>query len=138
MLEQTMTPPTERRALQGAIALLALVPVVAGLAGVLQGPAIVDGSLATPSQDSHVRYLSGLLLAIGVAWWSTIPTVERRGARVRLLAALVLCGGLARLLSFAVVGPPSWPMLGALVLELVVTPVIAVWQARVALRMIMP
>jgi len=130
-----MTPGTERRALQAAIGLLALVPVAAGLAGVLQGPAMVDGWLGTPSQDSHLRYLSGLLLAIGVAWWSVVPAIERHGARVRLLTALVVCGGLARLLSLALVGAPSVPMLGGLAMELLVTPAIALWQARVARRM---
>jgi hypothetical protein len=130
-----MTPRTERRALQIVVALLSLVPVAAGLAGVLQGPAMVDGSAGTPSQDSHMRYLSGLLLAIGVGWWSVIPAIERHGARVRLLTALVVCGGFARLLSLAVVGVPSGPMLGGLAMELVVTPAIALWQARVARRM---
>lgn len=130
-----MTPGTERRALQVTVALLSLVPVAAGLAGVLQGPAMVDGSLDTASQDSHMRYLSGLLLAIGVAWWSVIPAIERHGARVRLLTALVLCGGLARLFSLVVVGAPSAPMLGGLAMELVVTPAIALWQARLARRM---
>jgi hypothetical protein len=130
-----MTPRTERRALQVALACLALVPVAAGLAGVLRGPAMIDGLAGTPSADSHMRYLSGLLLAIGAAWWTTIPAIERHGARVRLLAALVVCGGLARLLSLVVVGMPSGPMLGALVMELVVTPAIALWQARVARRM---
>lgn len=133
-----MTPKAERRALQVAVALLSLVPVTAGLAGVLQGPAMVDESLGSASQDSHVRYLSGLLLAIGVAWWSVIPAIERHGARVCLLTALVVCGGLARLLSLAVVGMPSGPMLGGLAMELVVTPAIALWQARVARRMDAP
>ncbi|MBV9835750.1 MAG: DUF4345 domain-containing protein [Alphaproteobacteria bacterium] len=130
-----MTPRTECRALQIAVALLALVPVAAGLAGVLRGSAMVDGLAGTPSADSHMRYLSGLLLAIGVTWWTTVPAIERHGARVRLLAALVVCGGLARLLSLMVIGVPSWPMLGGLVMELIVTPTIALWQARVARRM---
>ncbi len=133
-----MTPRTERRALQIAVTLLSLVPVTAGLAGVLQGPAMVDGAVGSPSQDSHMRYLSGLLLAIGVAWWSAIPAIERQGPRVRLLTGLVVCGGLARLLSLVAVGSPSWPMQGALVMELVVTPAIALWQARVARRMDAP
>jgi len=131
----TMTPRTERRALQIAIAILALVPVGAGLAGVLLGPAMVDGLSGTASQDSHMRYLSGLLLAIGVVWWTMVPAIERHGARVRLLTALVVCGGFARLLSMVLVGMPSKPMLAALVMELVVTPAIALWQARVARRM---
>lgn len=130
-----MTPRTERRALQIAIAIFALVPVAAGLTGVLRGPAMVEKFVGPVSLDSHLRYLSGLLLAIGVAWWLSVPTIERQGARVHLLTALVVCGGLARLLSLLVVGTPSAPMLGGLVMELVVTPAIALWQARVARRM---
>jgi hypothetical protein len=130
-----MAPRTERRALQIAVALLALIPVTAGLSGVLRGPAMVDGLSGAASQDSHFRYLSGLLLAIGVAWWTAIPAIERQGARVRLLAALIVCGGLARLLSLVAVGVPSWPMLGGLVMELLVTPAIALWQWRIARRM---
>ena len=130
-----MTPRTERRALQVAVALFAIVPVGAGLAGILRGPAMVDLLAGTVAEDSHFRYLSGLLLAIGVAWWSVLPRIERHGTRIRLLAALVVCGGLARLASLIVTGIPSWPMLGALAMELAVTPAIVVWQARVARRM---
>ncbi len=121
--------------MQVAVALLALVPVAAGLAGALRGPAMVDGLAGTPSADSHMRYLSGLLLAVGVAWWSAVPAIERHGPRVRLLTALVVCGGFARLLGLVVVGVPSWPMLGGLAMELAVTPAVALWQARVARRM---
>lgn len=130
-----MTPRTERRSLQVAVAFFALVPVAAGLTGVLRGPAMVDGVMAAVSLDSHIRYLSGLLLAIGIAWWITVPAIERCTGRVRLLTALVVCGGLARLVSLVIVGVPSGPMLGGLVMELVVTPAIALWQARVARRM---
>lgn len=130
-----MTPRAERRVLQTAIALFAVVPVVAGLAGVVRGPAMIDELAGTIAEDSHFRYLSGLLLAVGVAWWSVIPGIERRGTRTRLLAALVVCGGLARLASLVVTGIPSGPMLGALAMELAVTPAIVVWQGRVARRM---
>jgi hypothetical protein len=121
--------------LQVAVALFAIVPVGAGLAGILRGPAMVDALASTVAEDSHFRYLSGLLLAIGVAWWSVLPGIERHGTRIRLLAALVVSGGLARLASLIVTGIPAWPMLGALAMELAVTPAIAIWQARVARRM---
>ena len=127
-----MTPSTERRALQVAVALFAIVPVAAGLVGILRGPAMVDLLAGTVAEDSHFRYLSGLLLAIGVAWWSVLRGIERHGTRIRLLAALVVCGGLARLVSLVVTGVPSWPMLGALAMELAVTPALVLWQARVA------
>jgi hypothetical protein len=126
----------ERRALQIAIALAGIVPVTAGLDGILQGagmtgPASLDGAPAL-ALDSHVRYLSGLLLALGVTFWASLPTIERQGARVRLLTLLVVVGGLGRLYGIALHGNPGGPMLFGLVMELVVTPALCLWQARVS------
>jgi hypothetical protein len=33
------------------------------------------------SSDSHLRYLSGLLLGIGLCFWSTVPRIEAKTAR---------------------------------------------------------
>src|SRR5665213_4456341 len=86
----------ERRALQIAIALAAWVPVSGGLKGVWLG-ARGFGAWPGGPADSHFRYLSGLLLAIGLAYWACIPAVERRGPLIRTLTAIVVAGGLARL-----------------------------------------
>lgn len=128
-----LTPARERRALQIAMAVGCLVPLSAGLLGAALGPAFTnDGTgLAT---DSHYRYLSGLLLGISLGFASAIPRIEARGARVRLLAAIVVIGGLARLLGLLLDGVPPAPMLGGLAMELVVTPALCLWQARVARR----
>jgi hypothetical protein len=115
-----------------AVALGGCVPVAAGLAGVILGPAMLDGHPTDAAADSHFRYLSGLLLAIGLGFWSTIPALPRRTARFRLLTALVLTGGLARLAALPDQGWPGLPMAAALVMELVVTPLLCLWQARVA------
>ncbi len=68
----------ERRLLQVCIALAALVAVAAGIAGVFWGAAGL-GEQAPSALDSHFRYLSGVLAAIGVAYWSTILTSRRPG-----------------------------------------------------------
>ncbi len=123
----------ERRLLQVAIAVAALVPIAAGLAGALAGFDVFAGGAAVGRDlDSHGRYLSGLLLAIGLGFWSIVPRIETQGPRARLLAALVVVGGLARLAGLVLVGVPSAGMLGALVMELVVTPALALWQLRIA------
>lgn len=124
----------EKRSLQACVLLAAAVPVAAGLAGIVYGPAAVDLPGNTASQDSHARYLCGVLLGIGLAFWSTVPGIERRGARFRLLAAIVVLGGLARLWSLVIAGQPSVPILAALGLELAVVPLLALWQACVAAR----
>jgi hypothetical protein len=113
------------------VALGGCVPVSAGLAGVLTG----GGFLETPlnaAPDSHLRYLSGLLLAIGIGFWSTIPRIAEHGARFGLLTGIVVAGGLARLLAVPLMGWPGGPMAAALLMELVVTPGLFLWQRRVA------
>ena len=82
--------------------------------------------------DSHFRYLSGLLLGIGLAFWSCIPRLPHHAARFQLLTFLVLIGGLARLLGLALHGWPGTPMAAALVMELAVTPLLCLWQRRIA------
>jgi hypothetical protein len=122
----------ERRLLQTAVGILALVPIGAGLVGVLGGMAALDQHLAPSlAGDSHERYLSGLLLAIGVGYWSTVPHIEAHGDRFRLLTTLVLIGGLARLYALARYGLPGIAMSAALVMELAVTPALAIWRERV-------
>jgi hypothetical protein len=121
----------ERRYLQRTVAVLGLVPVSAGLFGVLFGPALT-GDQVSVSADSHFRYLSGLLLGIGLLFWSTTPAIEEKPGRFRLLALLVVIGGLARLIGLLLTGIPSLYMLASLALELVVTPILALWQTRVA------
>ena len=123
----------ETRFLQQAVGVLSLVPFSAGLFGVLFGAALTDETVSV-SGDSHFRYLSGLLLAIAFCFWSTIPAIETKTDRFRLLTAIVFIGGLSRLLGLALTGVPSIFMLGGLLVELVVTPVMCLWQTRVANR----
>jgi hypothetical protein len=129
-----------RRALQVAIAVAGCVPVGAGLAGILVGPAFAGlgahGILSSAgvSLDSHFRYLSGLLLAIGLLFWSAIPTIERRGMLVRSLTLMVVIGGLGRALSLLELGPPDDGMRFGLAMELIVTPLVCLWQRRVELQ----
>jgi hypothetical protein len=122
----------ERRALQVVIALASLIPICAGAAGIILGPAMVGAGAVPTGADSHYRYLSGLLLGIGIGFATTIPQIERRTARFRLLTAIVVAGGIGRLVSLILRGTPDKPMLAALIMELVVTPALALWQARVA------
>jgi hypothetical protein len=120
----------ERRLLQIAVAIAGLVPVAAGLGGALLGPAL-QGQVGDAALDSHYRYLSGLLLGIGLLFWSTIPAIERQGARFGLLTLIVVVGGFCRALGALIVGPPGLIMTLALTMELVVTPALYLWRQRV-------
>ena len=130
-----MTPARERRLLQIVVSLCALLPVYAGLSGVLQGDALLlDGSQLGRDGDSHWRYLSGLLLAVGLGFWTCVPSIERKTARLRLLTLIVVCGGLARLYALLSGGVPSPPMLAGVAMELAIAPLVCAWQGRVARR----
>ena len=72
------------------------------------------------------------LLAFGLAWWSCIPRIERKTKRIRLLGICTVAGGLARLYSVMLAGAPSAGHLAGLAMELVVVPLILLWQARIA------
>lgn len=129
-----MRVEAERRLLQAATALACLVPLSMGSLSVWKSAAVLKG--ASPpfpvDLDSHYRYLSGLLLGIGLAFLASIPRIERRGAVFRTLGAVILVGGLARLLSLAQHGPPGAGHRFGLVMELIVVPLIVLWQARIA------
>jgi hypothetical protein len=120
----------ERRALQITVALVGLVPLTVGALGLLV-PARV-GIHGDAAGLAHAAYLSGLLLGIGMAYWWLIPDIERRGGAFSLLSALVVIGGLARLLMALRLGTLR-PEIGLpLLLELSITPLLWVWQQRVA------
>lgn len=124
----------ERRLLQRVVAVAGLVPVLAGLYGVIFGADGIGGTTATVnvSADSHFRYLSGLLTGIGLLFWFCVPGIEGKSRLFRFLTLVVVLGGLARLLGLYLTGLPSATMLAALGMELGVTPLLCLWQMRIA------
>jgi hypothetical protein len=125
------TKERERKLLQQSVAIVAAVPVATGLYGVLFGQALT-GDAVSISAESHFRFMSGLLLGIGLGFWSTLRSIETNTGRFRLLTLLIVIGGLGRLIGLGLTGLPSLFMIGGLVVELVVAPVLCLWQTRVA------
>jgi hypothetical protein len=109
-----------------AIRLAAIIPLLAGGAGVVWGPAFL-GEAAGPATASHLRYLSGLLLGVGLLALYCAADLSRRRDLFAVLCAMVTLGGLARALGLALDGLPPWPHLAALGMELGVVP--ALWWA---------
>jgi len=118
----------EKRALQVSIAVAASLPVVSGLWDITHGASADDWS------GNHHRYLSGLLLAIGLGYWTTVPGIEAKAGRLRLLTAVVVVGGLARLAGLALGDAPTPPVIAALAMELGVAPLLCLWQSCVITR----
>lgn len=124
----------EKRLLQAVMCVVLLVPLSGGAMGMVFGPDWLHRGVVGRDLDSHFRYLSGLLFAMAALFASCVPNVERKAARLRLLAILPVTGGLARLFAF-LQGPPSRGHIVALCLELGVVPLLVLWQARVAKRL---
>ena len=126
----------ERRLLQVAVAIACLVPICAGLNGAVIGPEFLgsQAEYSSISSDSHFRYLSGLLLGIGLAFFRSIGDIENQTKRFRLLTSIVFVGGLARLCGVFTQGIPDAQMQLALVMELIITPLLCFWQNRFARR----
>ena len=130
-----MTPLAEKRLLQAAMVLTLLLPLTAAIESLLVGPRFLGHPPVVPRDlDSHFRYLSGLFLGMLLWFASCIPAIERRGERLRLLGAMVILGGLGRAASLGIVGVPSTGHVIGLGIELGITPLLLLWQARLARR----
>jgi len=124
----------EARVLKAVVAAACVVPITAGGAGVLLGPAMVGIDTPSLAADSHYRYLSGLLLGIGILFLSMVLRIERATGGFRLLALIVVIGGFSRLSGVLLRRDADLSTLFALAMELGVTPALVLWQARVADR----
>lgn len=136
MWRGAVTAGAERRLLQAATALACLVPLSMGLTSVIGSASVLKG-VAPPlpvDLDSHFRYLSGLLLGLGIVFLAAIPRIEKMRQLFRGLGIIVVAGGLARLLSLVEAGVPSFGHQFGLAMELVVVPLIVLWQGRIARR----
>lgn len=125
----------EKRLLQIVVAIACLVPLSLGGQSILNGPSFLGHPPIIPTDlDSHFRYISGIFFALGLGFVSCVPDIEVKGPRFRLLGAMVVCGGLARLVSLLSVGPPGKGHLFGLAMELGIVPLLMLWQAGFARR----
>jgi len=125
----------ERRLLQVVVAVACFVPLSVGGQSILHGPGFLGHPPVIPRDlDSHFRYISGIFFAVGIAFATCVPRIEARGDRFRLLGALVVCGGLSRVVSLLSVGAPSAGHLFGFAMELGAVPLLMLWQAGFARR----
>ena len=111
-----------------AVRAACLVPLLAGGAGALTGFGFLDTGLP-PAADSHARYLSGLLLGIGLLglWCAQRP---RELVAFSALTFIVVVGGVARLAGWGLAGVPPLSQQLPLIMELGVVPALWLWQRR--------
>jgi len=125
----------EKRLLQIVVAIACLVPLSVGGMSILHGPGFLGHPPVIPTDlDSHFRYISGIFFALGLGFVSCVPDIENKGPRFRLLGAMVVCGGLARVVSLLAVGPPSKGHIFGFAMELGTVPLLMLWQYSFARR----
>lgn len=125
----------ERRLFQILVLLASIVPIAAGTAGVLIGPGMLHGvANASPDLESHFRYLSGLLLGIGLAFAACVADLDRRAQLYRALSLIVVLGGLGRLLAAMENGRPTGANQFAFFMELIIVPLLLLWFRRIDRR----
>jgi hypothetical protein len=121
--------------LQVATAVLALIPIATGAVTLLgiKDPLYRTFALPpTPILDSNLRFFGGIWLGLGLALLWSVPSIEHQGVLFRVVWGAVFLGGVGRLLSWLLIGPPPRPFIGFTLLELLGAPLLVFWQYRVA------
>ncbi len=121
-----------KRALQGVLAVLSLIPLNFGLRGLIIGPKdIMPAEHVNAAIDNVMRYQSGYYLSLFMILWWIIPNIEKHTTLFRILVPAIFIGGLGRLASYLTIGSPPAQMIARHILELG-APAFAVWQGYVA------
>lgn len=118
--------------LQGATILISLVAIASGLRSVAQGIGLAG---LNPDEavvaDNDVRYLGAIWAGVGAAFLSTVPTLETSGAVYNRIGAVIIAGGVVRLISIGRYGGLQQHIPFALFLELIGMPLLLWWYASV-------
>jgi uncharacterized protein DUF4345 len=86
---------------------------------VLGGAAVIGGSPLNATAEGEHRFFAALFLCYGLAFLWCVPDIDTKRRPLNLLAATFLFGGLARLASVAISGPPNAFYSAMVVIELI-------------------
>lgn len=114
-----------RRAYSALIFVFGAVCAVIGLAHVAFGPAIVPGSIpVNATLDSEDRFYATLFVGFGLALIWCSRQLALRAREFGFLLAIFFAGGLARIVSLLMAGPPHPLFLFLGALELLMPPLL--------------
>jgi hypothetical protein len=129
------------RTFRRVMRVLAAVPLLIGLAHVVFGVAmdaqlgaLAPGAASDPVLDSQNRFFGGTFAGYGVLLYLGLTDLKRYAVVFRIAGCGIAFGGVARLVSIALRGLPPLPVLGLIVVELVVVPLLLGWHARILAR----
>lgn len=122
--------------------LLAPVPIIVGLlhvtmglgTDVLLGATVPPDTLRDPVLDSQNRFYGAIFMAYGPLLFLCAQDIRKHALLLRIVGAFVFLGGVARLVSVALYGLPSVPVVGLIAIELIGIPLLLVWHAHLLKR----
>lgn len=123
------------RQLQITTALLGAVPVLTGLISMMGLSDPLYATLNLPRDatlDSNMRFLGGVWLGLGLSVWWLVPRIATETTLFRAAWLMIFLGGVGRMASLLLVGPPLLPFVGFTVLEIVGAPLFIWWQRKIA------
>ena len=119
--------------LRSFVWLFGVVCCLIALTHIVLGPSSIPGSIpGNAIMDSEDRFYATLFLGFGggLIWCS--GDILQRGRLFEALLLVFFLGGVARLISAAVVGPPSPLFICLGGLELILPPLLVWWRRRLA------
>ena len=113
--------------LKGLLVILGVSSIAISLGHIILGTDAIPGSVpANATMDNQDRFFAALFLCYGAAvlWW--LKDWRSKLREIRLLVAILFVGGVARLVSIAIVGLPD-PFYIAMTIVEILLPVLVVW-----------
>jgi hypothetical protein len=114
-----------------AVATLALggMQLAMGTGSPIYGP---TGLPSIPVLDSNLRFFGGMGVALGLVMLWALPGIQRRADVVLVFWGCAFVGGVGRLVSAALVGVPSQPMVVFAAVEVIGAPLMILWFRHVS------
>lgn len=117
-----------KRLFQLTLIMLSFIPLFFAARGLIGGAELANAGLPfTNGIDNQLRYQSAFYLSLAFLLWWVIQDLHTRGTVLRILVLAIFLGGLARVYSYVVVGPPPPLAVAGVLLELG-APILVIWH----------
>jgi hypothetical protein len=128
-----MSGITGVRSLRAVLTVGGAIVVATGIFGLATGAGGIPGdNVASASVESELRFLYVFWIAYGLALIRVAPRAVTETWAVRALALILFVAGVGRAVAWLDVGRPDGLFIALMAVELVVPPLLVVWQARLA------